>query len=117
MGALGLLGPQEVRGLGVFTGKFSLPALIFLCLSSLDLANTRWSFILAMFLSKTLVFLLVLLTDFLLMRDLSRAVLFAISSTQTNDFGLGLLFFHIYSVLFPPRTANPHISVWSPSPT
>ena len=107
-GAVGLLGPQEVlscsnlwrkvilwckvHGLGVFTAKFSLPALIFLSLSTIDLANTRWSFILAMFVTKSLVFLLVFFTDFLLKRDLSRAVLFAISSTQTNDFGLGRLF-------------------------
>ena len=83
----------QVHGLGVFTAKFSLPALIFLSLSTIDLANTRWSFILAMLATKILVFSLVFLTDFLLKRDLSRAALFAISSTQTNDFGLGWLFF------------------------
>ena len=92
-----------MHGLGVFTAKFSLPALIFLSLSTIDLANTRWSFILAMFLTKSLVFLLVFFTDFLLKRDLSRAVLFAISSTQTNDFGLGWLFLSLKSnsLIFP----------------
>merc|ERR1712037_1085635 len=46
------------RGLGLFVGKISLPALV-------------------------------LALDFLFNRNISRAALFAIYSTQTNDFGMG----------------------------
>ena len=72
------------------SGKFSLPALIFTSLATLDLSNVKWSFLLAILVSKTIIFALVLITDFVLNRTWSRAAIFAIYSTQTNDFGIGL---------------------------
>ena len=89
-GSLGMFGRREARGLGVFVSKLSLPALIFISLASLDLHNIKWSFLLAILISKSLVFLLVLFLDLLLSKNLSRAALFAMYSTQTNDFGIGL---------------------------
>ena len=72
------------------SGKFSLPALIFTSLATLDLSNIKWSFLLAILVSKTIIFALVLIIDYVLNRNVSRAAIFAIYSTQTNDFGIGL---------------------------
>jgi len=98
-GSLNMFGAKEARGLGIFVGKFSLPALIFISLASLNLSNIKWSFLLAILLSKSIIFILVLLLDFLINKNLSRAALFAIYSTQTNDFGMGLPI--LYSVFGP----------------
>ena len=72
------------------SGKFSLPALIFTSLATLDFSNVEWSFLLAILVSKTIIFALVLIVDYVLNRNVSRATIFAIYSTQTNDFGIGL---------------------------
>jgi len=89
-GAMGVLSPQEARGLGMFVGKFSLPALILTSLIQFDLSTIKWPFLLAILISKTIIFFLVLVVEVLLTRDVSRAAIFAIYSTQTNDFGMGL---------------------------
>ena len=89
-GSLHVLGPQEAKGLALFVGKFSLPALVFISLASLNLDNIKWSFILAILISKSVIFTFVLVSDFLINKDISRAAIFAIYSTQTNDFGMGL---------------------------
>jgi len=90
VGSLQIFGPQEARGLGKFVGKISLPALILISLITLDLSEIKWSFLVAMLASKSLIFGLILLLDFCLNRDIQRAAIFAIYSTQTNDFGMGL---------------------------
>ena len=89
-GATGVFTQKEARGLGIFVGKFSLPALILSSLIVFDLSSIKWSFLLATVISKTIIFLLVVIVELLLSRDVSRAAIFAIYSTQTNDFGMGL---------------------------
>ena len=89
-GALGIFQAKEARGIGMFVGKISLPTLILTNLITLDLSDIKWSFLLAVFAAKSIVFIFVLLLDFILNRDISRASIFAIYSTQTNDFGMGL---------------------------
>ena len=89
-GSLKMLGTKQAQGLGAFVGKFSLPSLIFISLASLDLTNINWSFLLGVLISKSLIFLGVLLLDLFLYRNISRAAIFALYSTQTNDFGIGL---------------------------
>ena len=64
--------------------------MIFTSLATLDLSNVKWSFLLAVLVSKTVIFALVLFIDYVLNRDVSRAAIFSIYSTQTNDFGIGL---------------------------
>merc|ERR1719391_92820 len=98
-GALGLFGAKESKGIGVFVGKFSLPALIFTSLATLDLSAIKWSFLLAMLIAKSAIFSLVMLFEVALNRDASRASIFAICCTQTNDFGMGL---PILSSIFGP---------------
>ena len=83
-GALGLFGAKESKGIGVFVGKFSLPALIFTSLATLDLSAIKWSFLLAMLIAKSSIFSLVMLLEVALNRDTSRASIFAICCTQVN---------------------------------
>ena len=89
-GTLGIFGTREAKGLGIFVSKYSLPALIFISLASLNISDIKWSFLLAILVSKSIIFITVLMVDLLLNRNMSRAALFAIYSTQTNDFGIGL---------------------------
>ena len=89
-GASNVFNSKEARGLGLFVGKISLPALILTNLVCLDLSVIKWGFLLAVLVSKSIIFSLVLALDFLFNRSISRAALFAIYSTQTNDFGMGL---------------------------
>merc|ERR1719341_1281083 len=98
-GALGLFGAKESKGIGVFVGKFSLPALIFTSLATLDLSAIKWSFLLAMLIAKSAIFSLVMILEVALNRNASRASIFAICCTQTNDFGMGL---PILSSIFGP---------------
>ena len=87
-----ILSPQEARGLNIFVGKFSLPVLIFVSLAGLNFSNVEWSFLLAITISKTVIFVIVGLIEFIIHSptDVSRATIFAIFCTQTNDFGMGL---------------------------
>jgi len=87
-----IISPTEAKGLNIFVGKFSLPVLIFVSLATLDFSNINWSFLLAIAISKTLIFVFVGFSEFLVHnpKDVSRAAIFAIFCTQTNDFGMGL---------------------------
>merc|ERR1719397_189930 len=98
-GALGLFGAKESKGIGVFVGKFSLPALIFTSLATLDLSAIKWSFLLAMLIAKSAIFSLVMILEVALNRNASRASIFAICCTQANDSGMGL---PILSSIFGP---------------
>ena len=83
---------QESKGLNLFVGKFSLPVLIFVSLASLNFQNIEWSFLVAITISKSIIFVAVGVIQFIIKnpKDLSRASIFAIFCTQTNDFGMGL---------------------------
>ena len=83
-GALGLFGAKESKGIGVFVGKFSLPALIFTSLATLDLSSIKWSFLLAMLVAKSSIFTLIMILEVVLNKNPSRASIFAICCTQTN---------------------------------
>ena len=91
-GTYQIIPEQEAKGLNLFVGKFSLPVLIFVSLAKLNFKNVEWSFLLAITISKGTIFVLVLAVDVLMnsQKDLSRAAIFAIFCTQTNDFGMGL---------------------------
>ena len=89
-GSMSLFSQQEARGLGIFVGKFSLPSLIFISLASLNLSNIKWSFLLAVLVAKSIIFFVMMTLDYIINRNISRAALFGIYSTQTNDFGIGL---------------------------
>ena len=83
-GSSSVFNSREARGLGLFVGKISLPALILTNLVALDLSVIRWGFLVSVLVSKSIVFGLVLTLDFLFNRSISRAALFAIYSTQVG---------------------------------
>lgn len=93
---------QQSVGLSTFVGTFSLPCLIFVSLATIDLSSVYWYFLLAIFLSKAVIFVAVLLVTLLVTRpvDPARAGLYAIFTTQSNDFAIG----------FPIGKWNPHVA-------
>ena len=72
-------------------GTFSLPSLIFMSLAQLDLTSVNWLFLLSILISKSIVFVAVIVITLLVGRpvNLGRAGIFAIFCTQSNDFAIG----------------------------
>ncbi|XP_054732523.1 integral membrane protein GPR155 isoform X1 [Anastrepha obliqua] len=90
-GRFKIISNSETKGLGTFVGTFALPSLIFLSLVELDWSTVNWTFLLAMAISKTIVFFAVLIISLLITRPLNyaRAGLLSIFCTQSNDFAIG----------------------------
>jgi len=87
-----IIEPEQAKGLNIFVSKFSLPVLIYVSLATLDLTQIDWNFMIGVAVSKSVIFLGVELVELLINRprDISRATIFAMLSTQQNDFGMGL---------------------------
>lgn len=116
----------EANGLNTFVGTFALPSLIFMSLAKLDFTLVNWKFLLAVLLAKSCVFIIVLVVSLVIKKPSNpgRAALFAIFTTQSNDFAIGypmskdrIMFlrtqFHnvpCYSIYF---TLNIYISVYA----
>ncbi|KAK2587818.1 hypothetical protein KPH14_003919 [Odynerus spinipes] len=82
---------SEANGLNTFVGTFALPSLIFTSLAKLDFTLVNWRFLLAVLLAKCCVFFIVLTVSLLIKKppNPGRAALFAIFTTQSNDFAIG----------------------------
>ena len=89
-GTLKIISPEGVKGLNIFVGKFSLPSLVFISLATLDFSTVNLAFLLGIFLSKLQIFLLTIFLEMIISRDLSKAAMFAMFCTQTNDFAMGV---------------------------
>ena len=89
-GTFNIIKPPEARGLNIFVGKYSLPSLVFISLATFDFSTVNLAFLLGVFASKLLIFLLTLLTQILISRDVSKGAMWAMFCTQTNDFAMGL---------------------------
>lgn len=91
-GRLGVISNNEVKGLNTFVGTFALPAVIFTSLVRLDLSSVNWTFIAAIFVAKALLFFCVIIVTCLLpgSMNMARAGIYAIFTTQTNDYALGV---------------------------
>ncbi|XP_036425835.1 integral membrane protein GPR155 isoform X1 [Colossoma macropomum] len=91
-GRIGVIGAGQVKGLGSFVSCFALPALLFKNMVQLQFADVVWSFLWSVLIAKVCVFVLVCILT-LLVADpeskYSKAGLFAIFATQSNDFALG----------------------------
>lgn len=72
-------------------GTFALPSLIFMSLAKLDFSLVNWKFLLAVLIAKSCVFLVVLGISLVIKRPSNPgcAALFAIFTTQSNDFAIG----------------------------
>lgn len=90
-GRANLISASQGKGIGVFVGKFCLPALLFRSMVMLQFSQVNWFFLLGITISKTAVFAVVAVLALLITRPhhLGFAGLFAIFATQSNDFALG----------------------------
>uniref|UniRef100_A0A8K9XRX7 G protein-coupled receptor 155 n=1 Tax=Oncorhynchus mykiss TaxID=8022 RepID=A0A8K9XRX7_ONCMY len=82
----------QTKGLGNFVSKFALPALLFKNMVLLDFNNVIWSFLWSILIAKVSVFVLVCVLTLAVASPESRyskAGLYSIFATQSNDFALG----------------------------
>lgn len=91
-GRVGLISEVESKGLSNFVSYFSLPALIFTSIATTNLGDICWTFVSGIFISKTLIFVVVSGVTMLLTKPYSNtasAGIYAIFCTQSNDFAVG----------------------------
>lgn len=82
----------QAKGLGNFVSKFALPALLFKNMVLLDFGDVVWAFLWSVLVAKVTVFVLVCVLTLMVASPDSRyskAGLYAIFATQSNDFALG----------------------------
>ncbi|XP_077175787.1 lysosomal cholesterol signaling protein isoform X2 [Paroedura picta] len=82
----------QAKGLGNFVSRFALPALLFKNMVILNFFHVNWSFLYGILIAKASVFFLVCILTLLVAtpaRRFSKAGLFPIFATQSNDFALG----------------------------
>lgn len=86
-----LLSTREANGLGTFVGTFALPAMIFTALCTLDFHCVNWKFVFSIFITKSILFLSVLIVGLVVNhgQNIGKAGLYSIFVTQSNDFALG----------------------------
>ncbi|KAM4557931.1 lysosomal cholesterol signaling protein isoform 1-T2 [Odontesthes bonariensis] len=91
-GRTSIITPTQAKGLGNFVSKFALPALLFKNMVLLDFANVIWPFLWSVLIAKVSVFCIVCILTLIVASPDSRyskAGLFSIFATQSNDFALG----------------------------
>ncbi|PBC32634.1 Integral membrane protein [Apis cerana cerana] len=98
----------EANGLNTFVGTFALPSLIFMSLAKLNFTLVNWKFLFAVLLAKSCVFFVVLSISLIIKRTSNPgcAALFAIFTTQSNDFAIGYPMIHaLYGKTHPEYAA------------
>uniref|UniRef100_A0A665WYF2 DEP domain-containing protein n=1 Tax=Echeneis naucrates TaxID=173247 RepID=A0A665WYF2_ECHNA len=91
-GRANIITPTQAKGLGNFVSKFALPALLFKNMVLLDFGDVIWSFLWSILVAKVSVFVIVCVLTLIVASPDSRyskAGLFSIFATQSNDFALG----------------------------
>ncbi|XP_026884803.2 integral membrane protein GPR155 isoform X1 [Electrophorus electricus] len=91
-GRANIITSTQAKGLGNFVSKFALPALLFKNMVQLDFGNVIWPFLWSILVAKLGVFFLVCVLTLLVASKESRfskAGLYSIFATQSNDFALG----------------------------
>ncbi|XP_011168047.1 integral membrane protein GPR155 [Solenopsis invicta] len=107
-GRFGVITKLEANGLNTFVGTFALPSLIFMSLAKLDFTLVNWKFLLAVLLAKSCVFVIVLVVSLIIKKPSNpgRAALFAIFTTQSNDFAIGYpMIYALYGKTHPEYAA------------
>ncbi|RWS10226.1 integral membrane protein GPR155-like protein [Dinothrombium tinctorium] len=100
----GLISETEAIGITRFVGYFSLPSLIFKSLATFNLADVNWNIVLGIFAAKAILFIAVAVLTLILTKpaELSKAGLYGIFCTQSNDFAIGYpLLVSLYSKTHP----------------
>uniref|UniRef100_A0A8C4NLN8 Integral membrane protein GPR155 n=1 Tax=Dicentrarchus labrax TaxID=13489 RepID=A0A8C4NLN8_DICLA len=91
-GRADIITESQAKGLGNFVSKFALPALLFKNMVLLDFGDVIWAFLWSVLVAKVTVFVLVCVLTLMVASPDSRyskAGLYAIFATQSNDFALG----------------------------
>ncbi|XP_054471046.1 integral membrane protein GPR155 [Anoplopoma fimbria] len=91
-GRANIITSTQAKGLGNFVSKFALPALLFKNMVLLDFGNVIWPFLWSVLIAKVSVFFIVCVLTLIVANPESRyskAGLFSIFATQSNDFALG----------------------------
>ncbi|KAM6078461.1 lysosomal cholesterol signaling protein isoform 4-T5 [Theristicus caerulescens] len=91
-GRANIITTTQAKGLGNFVSRFALPALLFKNMVVLNFSNVNWSFLYSILVAKAAVFFLVCVLTLLVASPenrFSKAGLFPIFATQSNDFALG----------------------------
>ncbi|KAM4729532.1 lysosomal cholesterol signaling protein isoform 4-T4 [Anableps anableps] len=91
-GRADMITESQAKGLGNFVSKFALPALLFKNMVLLDFGDVIWAFLWSVLVAKVTVFVLVCVLTLMVAspdRRYSKAGLYAIFATQSNDFALG----------------------------
>ncbi|KAL7384422.1 hypothetical protein ABVT39_001938 [Epinephelus coioides] len=91
-GRANIITSTQAKGLGNFVSKFALPALLFKNMVQLDFGNVIWPFLWSILIAKVSVFFIVCVLTLIVASPESRyskAGLFSIFATQSNDFALG----------------------------
>ncbi|XP_049456598.1 integral membrane protein GPR155-like isoform X2 [Epinephelus fuscoguttatus] len=91
-GRADIITESQAKGLGNFVSKFALPALLFKNMVLLDFGDVIWAFLWSVLVAKVMVFVLVCVLTLMVASPESRyskAGLYAIFATQSNDFALG----------------------------
>lgn len=91
-GRTNIISGSQAKGLGSFVSTFALPALLFKNMVLLDFGNVIWPFLWSILVAKVCVFAIVCtLTLVVASPDsrFSKAGIFSIFATQSNDFALG----------------------------
>lgn len=104
LGRFQILGPKEAIGISKFVQYLALPALIFESISTMSFNEVKWEFIASIFVSKVCIFACVVLMTILLTHptDLGKSGIYAIATTQSNDFALAYpMFLSLYKNSHP----------------
>ncbi|KAK2492628.1 hypothetical protein MC885_019149 [Smutsia gigantea] len=91
-GRANVITSTQSKGLGNFVSRFALPALLFKNMVVLNFSNVDWSFLYSILIAKASVFFIVCVLTLLVASPdsrFSKAGLFPIFATQSNDFALG----------------------------
>lgn len=91
-GRTNIITSTQAKGLGNFVSKFALPAVLFKNMVLLDFGNVIWPFLWSILIAKASVFIIVCLLTLVVAcpgSRFSKAGLYSIFATQSNDFALG----------------------------
>ncbi|XP_013387378.1 integral membrane protein GPR155 isoform X2 [Lingula anatina] len=104
-GRFNLIGKLQGKGIGTYVSTFALPALLFKSMATLNFSEVNWKFLASILIAKAGLFLVVLVFTLILVRPMSygKAGLYAIFTTQSNDFALG---YPIISALYQGTHPN-----------
>ncbi|KAM4798222.1 lysosomal cholesterol signaling protein-like [Urocitellus parryii] len=91
-GRANVITSTQAKGLGNFVSRFALPALLFKNMVVLNFSNVDWAFLYSILIGKASMFFIVCVLTLLVASPdsrFSKAGLFPIFATQSNDFALG----------------------------